>query len=38
LIKKALLEANGKKAEAAKLLEIDPSTLYRKVAKYEIQV
>ncbi len=37
LIKKALLEANGKKAQAAKLLEIDPSTLYRKVAKYGIQ-
>ncbi len=37
LIKKALKETNGKKAQAAKLLEIDASTLYRKVAKYGIQ-
>ncbi len=37
LIKKALLKSNGKKALAAKLLEIDASTLYRKVAKYGIQ-
>ena len=36
LIKRALLEAKGKKTQAAKLLEIDPSTLYRKVAKYGI--
>ena len=36
LIKKALLKSNGKKALAAKLLEIDASTLYRKVAKYGI--
>ncbi|MCF8130499.1 MAG: sigma-54 dependent transcriptional regulator [Deltaproteobacteria bacterium] len=38
LIRKALLEVNGKRAQAAKLLEIDPSTLYRKLAKYEIQI
>jgi DNA-binding NtrC family response regulator len=37
LIKNALLKSNGKKAPAAKLLEIDVSTLYRKVAKYGIQ-
>jgi DNA-binding NtrC family response regulator len=38
LIKKALLESNGKKGPAAKLLEIDASTLYRKVAKYGIEI
>ncbi len=38
LIKKALLKSNGKRAPAAKLLEIDASTLYRKIAKFGIEV
>ena len=37
LIRKALLKTDGKKVQAAKLLEIDASTLYRKIAKYKIR-
>jgi len=36
LIKRVLRNTNGKKTEAAKLLEIDLSTLYRKIRKYKI--
>jgi DNA-binding NtrC family response regulator len=36
LIKKALIKANGNRAEAAKLLEINPSTVYRKLEKYNL--
>ena len=36
LIKRALRNMKGEKKEAAKLLEIDLSTLYRKIKKYNI--
>ncbi|MBW2709447.1 MAG: hypothetical protein JRD04_09250 [Deltaproteobacteria bacterium] len=36
LIKKALRKTHYKKSEAAKLLGIDVSTLYRKIERYEI--
>lgn len=36
LIKNALNKAGGDKAQAARLLEIDVSTLYRKIKKYRI--
>lgn len=37
LIKRALLQTNGRKGPAAKLLKIDASTLYRKITKYDLQ-
>lgn len=36
LIKRALVKTNGKKKEASRLLGIDLSTLYRKMARYGI--
>ncbi|MCF8084797.1 MAG: sigma-54 dependent transcriptional regulator [Deltaproteobacteria bacterium] len=36
LIKRALVKTNGKKAEASRLLGINLSTLYRKIARYQI--
>jgi DNA-binding NtrC family response regulator len=36
LIKKALIRTNGNRTEAAKLLEVNPSTVYRKIEKYKL--
>jgi transcriptional regulator of acetoin/glycerol metabolism len=36
LIKKALLKTNGNKGEAARVLGINISTVYRKMQKYKI--
>jgi len=36
LIRKALIRANGNRAEAAKLLEVNASTVYRKIEKYHL--
>jgi len=36
LIRKALIRANGNRAEAAKLLEVNASTVYRKIEKYQL--
>jgi transcriptional regulator of acetoin/glycerol metabolism len=36
LIKKALIRTNGNRAEAAKLLEVNASTVYRKIEKYKL--